>query len=489
MSRKVTSTDDLADVRSSTKGATVTQSFDAEKSVASSTRAMVVGPYVNERRRGRDPNAPGAERSSESRMEEAVGLAAAIDLDILASRIVNLNEIRPSTYLGKGKVEELAAEVKEREISLVIMDCALSPVQQRNLERAFEAKIIDRTGLILEIFGRRARTKEGTLQVELAHLDYQKSRLVRSWTHLERQRGGFGFLGGPGETQIETDRRLIEERMARIERDLEQVKRTRTVNRKRRDDVPFPVIALVGYTNAGKSTLFNLLTKATVLADDMLFATLDPTLRLVSLPHRGRVILSDTVGFISDLPTMLVSAFRATLEEVMSADILLHVRDIAHPDSAAQSADVSGVLEELGLNPQDQERIIEVWNKVDLLGPGQRDDLLLRAEGTGGTEAPVLVSAVTGEGTDDLLDRVEARLTAERDVYRVAVSPSDGAGLHWLYENGEVLSRRNAEDGGVTLDVRTAPARASRLEQRFPAAHKISTTPSYEGDSPESLAG
>lgn len=299
-------------------------------------------------------------------MDEALGLAQAIDLDIVESRVVNLSEIRPATYLGKGKVEELAELIKASKISLVVMDCALSPVQQRNLEREFGAKIIDRTGLILEIFGRRARTREGRLQVELAHLSYQRSRLVRSWTHLERQRGGFGFLGGPGETQIETDRRLIFERMERIERDLEQVKRTRAINRKRRSDVPFPVIALVGYTNAGKSTLFNRLTNATVLAEDLLFATLDPTLRLVLLPHRGKVILSDTVGFISDLPTMLVSAFRATLEEVLSADVILHVRDISHPDTQAQSADVEAILHELGIEAED-ERLIEVWNKLDLL--------------------------------------------------------------------------------------------------------------------------
>ena len=296
-----------------------------EKAVAVHTRTLVVCPYLT---RGEGPT-----RSTEARADEAVGLAAAIDLAVVGSQVAMLGAVRPATYLGKGKVEEIAARVKEEEVSLVVMDCALSPVQQRNLEKAFAAKVIDRTGLILEIFGRRARTAEGALQVELAHLDYQKSRLVRSWTHLERQRGGFGFLGGPGETQIETDRRLIQERMLRIKRDLEQVKKTRALHRESRKQVPFPIVALVGYTNAGKSTLFNRLTRADVTAADMLFATLDPTMRAIRLPHGGTAILSDTVGFISDLPTLLISAFRATLEEVLAADVILHVRDISHVDA------------------------------------------------------------------------------------------------------------------------------------------------------------
>ena len=295
----------------------------------------MIGPYLTDRA------APEASiRSREARLDEAVGLARAIEVEIVGQEIVPLAQIRPATYLGKGKVEELAEKIEDAEAELVAVDCALSPVQQRNLEKAFGAKVIDRTGLILEIFGERARTAEGALQVELAHLTYQKSRLVRSWTHLERQRGGFGFLGGPGETQIETDRRLIQERMNRIERDLETVKKTRGLHRKSRRDVPFPIVALVGYTNAGKSTLFNRLTSSEVFAKNLLFATLDPTLRGLKLPHGGKVILSDTVGFISDLPHMLVSAFRATLEEVREADIILHVRDIAHEDSEAQSADV-----------------------------------------------------------------------------------------------------------------------------------------------------
>ena len=344
---------------------------DAEKQLASHTHTLVIGPYLKERP-NRAPDKIVSLRAPEARLEEASGLALAIDLDVLAAQIVFLSDIRPATYIGIGKIEELAALIKDKDINLVVMDCALSPVQQRNLEKSLGAKVIDRTGLILEIFGRRARTREGALQVELAHLTYQKSRLVRSWTHLERQRGGFGFLGGPGETQIETDRRLIQERMVKIERELDGVKKTRGLHRKSREDVPFPLVALVGYTNAGKSTLFNSLTDATVLAQDMLFATLDPTLRALKLPHGGRIILSDTVGFISDLPTMLVSAFRATLEEVISADVILHVRDIAHEDAQAQGADVDGILKTLGIDPQDHDRVIEVWNKIDQIEPERR---------------------------------------------------------------------------------------------------------------------
>jgi GTPase len=339
-------------------------------------RAVVIGPYLRARA-GRTPPAAGAVearrelpsgplppsrtaegrrgegRADAARLDEAVGLTLAIDLTVVAQGVVSLAAIRPSTYLGKGKVEELAGLVRSHEASLVVMDCALSPVQQRNLEKAWNAKVLDRTGLILEIFGARARTREGALQVELAHLNYQRSRLVRSWTHLERQRGGFGFLGGPGETQIETDRRLIAERIAKIERELEGVKSTRKLHRQSRKRVPYPIVALVGYTNAGKSTLFNRLTRATVVSADLLFATLDPTLRAIDLPHGARIIMSDTVGFISDLPTMLVAAFRATLEEVIEADIILHVRDVSHGDTVAQSADVIAVLRDLGIEPDD----------------------------------------------------------------------------------------------------------------------------------------
>src|SRR5438132_3035990 len=313
--------------------------------------------------------APGeaASRSPAAKLEEAIGLARAIDLNVVSSGIVLLGGIRPATFIGKGKVEEIAGVVKADNAGIVVCDCALSPVQQRNLEKAWGAKVLDRTGLILEIFGRRATTKEGALQVELAHLTYQRSRLVKSWTHLERQRGGFGFLGGPGESQLEIDRRLIGERMQRIEAELDKVKKRRKLHRDSRARVPYPIAALVGYTTAGKSTLFNRMTSASVLQADMLFATLDPTLRAVQLPGGMKIILSDTVGFISDLPTMLVAAFRATLEEVIEADVILHVRDVSHEDTEAQSHDVEEVLSALGIDPNEEQRLIEVWNKIDRL--------------------------------------------------------------------------------------------------------------------------
>ncbi len=334
-------------------------------------RAIVIEPWLKKAPAKGTTRSSSQERTPEARLEEAVGLARAIDLTVVEAGLVTLSEIRPATYIGKGKVDEISGLAKSLSASVVVMDCPVSPVQQRNLEKAWNTKVIDRTGLILEIFGRRARTREGALQVELAHLTYQKSRLVRSWTHLERQRGGFGFLGGPGETQIEADRRVIEERIARIEGELDKVKRTRKLHRDSRKRVPYPIVALVGYTNAGKSTLFNRMTTASVLSADMLFATLDPTLRAVALPHGARVILSDTVGFISDLPTMLVAAFRATLEEVIEADVILHVRDVSHEDSQAQSHDVEKVLAELGIEPDDP-RLLEVWNKIDRLDADQR---------------------------------------------------------------------------------------------------------------------
>ncbi len=442
--------------------------LDARASASEGARALVVGPYLTARAtRGDDSNL----RAPQARLEEAEGLARAIDLEIVGAHLVMLSQVRPSTFMGKGKVEEIAALAKDNEAELVIMDCALSPVQQRNLEKAFSAKVIDRTGLILEIFGKRARTREGALQVELAHLAYQKSRLVRSWTHLERQRGGFGFLGGPGETQIETDRRLIQERISRIEKDLEQVKRTRGLHRKKRQDAPYPVVALVGYTNAGKSTLFNRLTQSEVFAKDLLFATLDPTLRGVKLPHGARIILSDTVGFISDLPTMLVSAFRATLEEVIEADVILHVRDVSHDDTEAQSADVERILSDLGIEPNDHRRMIEIWNKADLLSDERRTGLLQATLSRAADARPVLVSAVTGEGIDTLLASIETRVASERKLMRVKVPAEDGAGLAWLYENGEVLARKAARDGSLAIDIRVGPERVERVLRRFPDAH------------------
>jgi GTP-binding protein HflX len=426
------------------------------------TRALVVGPYL--------ARVPGAGREPAARLAEAVGLAEAIDLDVRDEIAVSLSQVRPSTFLGKGKVEEIADAVKNAEAALVTMDCQLSPVQQRNLEKAWGAKVIDRTGLILEIFGRRARTKEGALQVELAHLEYQKSRLVRSWTHLERQRGGFGFLGGPGETQIETDRRLIEERMARIERDLDQVKRTRGLHRKKRREVPYPVVALVGYTNAGKSTLFNRLTRAGVLAEDMLFATLDPTLRQIRLPHGAKVLLSDTVGFISDLPTMLISAFRATLEEVMLADVVLHVRDVSHEDWEAQAEDVEAILGELGLSGEAGARILEVWNKIDAADSDRLAALRGAADGETASERPSLVSALTGEGLDALLARIEARLAEGRVELEIDLEPADGEGFAWLHAHTEVMDRETLSDGRARFVVRVAPERFDGVTRRFPQA-------------------
>ncbi len=428
-------------------------------------RVVVLVPHLTRKSAGEDDR----RRSPEARLGEAVGLAMAIDLDVVSSNLVGLSLVKPATYLGSGKVEEIGEIVRDAGAGLVFVDAPLTPVQQRNLEKAWAAKVIDRTALILEIFGQRARTKEGVLQVELAHLNYQKSRLVRSWTHLERQRGGFGFLGGPGETQIEADRRIIGERILKIERELEQVKRTRALHRASRKKVPYPVVALVGYTNAGKSTLFNRLTSAKVMAQDLLFATLDPTLRAVELGSGERIILSDTVGFISDLPTQLVAAFRATLEEVIEADLILHVRDMAHEDAEAQALDVDGVLTDLDIDPHDDHRLIEVWNKIDILDEDARSALFNTAERRSGDARPVPVSALTGEGIDALRAAIQQRLARERVTLMLDLDPSDGEGLGWLYRHTEVLERRDAESGQLHLAVRVPPDRAEHIERRFHA--------------------
>jgi GTPase len=405
------------------------------------------------------------DRSSEGQLDEAVGLARAIDLEVVDAEVVVLRKLRPATLLGAGRVASLGEQIKLKEIALVVVDGPLSAVQQRNLERAWSCKVIDRTGLILEIFGARAKTREGELQVELAALTYQRSRLVRSWTHLERQRGGFGFLGGPGEAQIELDRRRIDERILHIERDLEAVKRTRGLHRQARERVAYPVIALVGYTNAGKSTLFNRLTGAAVGARDQLFATLDPTMRRCELPSGRSVILSDTVGFIADLPTDLVAAFRATLEEVQTADLVIHVRDLAHGEAAAQQSDVLKVLASLGLEHLAGEgRLIEFWNKLDLLA----DDAKERLAHAAARQPEVIVgSARTGQGIEALLADLDRRLAARARVVELELDSADGAGLAWLYRHGTVLAR-SEHDGRVRLRVALLPAQEARLARQFP---------------------
>ena len=429
-------------------------------------RAIVLVPVTRERDDGRT-----VQRDAAARVAEACGLARAIDLDVAEGIPVPLASFRPATLFGTGKVDEIAARVADDHAGLVIVDHALSPVQQRNLEKAWKAKVIDRTGLILEIFGERARTREGRLQVELAHLTYQKSRLVRSWTHLERQRGGFGFLGGPGETQIEADRRAISERIDRIKRELEAVATRRRLQRRNRRRSAQAVVALVGYTNAGKSTLFNALTESEVFADNRLFATLDPTLRRAVLPNGTVIVLSDTVGFVADLPTSLVAAFRATLEEVVEADLILHVRDISHPDSDAQARAVAAVLAALGIDASAPARIIEGWNKIDLLPSTARPPGVAgRSSGKDVGPQAIAVSAITGEGLPELLSAIEHRVSTDQRVFRVELAGESLRHLHRLYEFGEVLERVDREEGSTVAEVRVQKDAIGRFRRAFPGA-------------------
>jgi GTPase len=407
----------------------------------------------------------GISRDADACLEEAIGLARAIDLDVRHADVVTLNRPRPATLLGQGVVETYKPVIDADHIDIVVIDSVVTPIQQRNLETAWSCKVVDRTGLILEIFGARARTREGRMQVELAHLSYQRSRLVRSWTHLERQRGGAGFLGGPGETQIESDRRQIDERITRIKRDLSRVTRTRGLHRKARKRIPYPIVALVGYTNAGKSTLFNRMTGAGVMAADQLFATLDPTMRDVTLPSGRKIIISDTVGFVSSLPTSLIAAFRATLEEVLEADLILHVRDVSHPDSDAQNSDVLDVLDELGVEQDRLGKMVEVRNKVDLLSAEER-----AAEEARSDRNPneILLSAVNGQGCSALLELVDQRLNANRPVVEISLAFSEGEAIAWLYDRGEILERRD-EEVSAYFRVGMDAVDVARFEHRFPA--------------------
>ncbi len=405
----------------------------------------------------------------EARKGEFEGLAEAINVEVVFSEVFKVREIKPATFLSGGHVEDIAKRVKDGKIELLLVDTSLHPIQQRNLEKETGTKVLDRTGLILEIFGERAATREGVLQVELAHLNYQKSRLVRSWTHLERQRGsgGFGFMGGPGETQLESDRRQLQDRIKLLEERLDKVRRIRGQQKGRRDGVPFQVVALVGYTNAGKSTLFNALTGAGVFAKNLLFATLDTTVRKIELPHGREVMLSDTVGFVSDLPTDLIAAFRATLEEVVEANVILHVRDVSNPDHAAQATDVLKVLGELGVEPETTP-IIEVWNKVDLLPPEEDGSSpLATLLPMGKVSATVPVSAVTGQGLDTLLDTIEKVLGGQSRTYRVMVPHTEGANLGWLYGHAEIIAREEPSEEGQVYEVRVEPRHNAAFSQRF----------------------
>lgn len=413
-----------------------------------------------------------------ARLEEAAGLAEALDLALSGARVEPVRRVEPATYFGSGKVQAIREDLEARGAAVLVVDTALTPVQQRNLEKALQVKVIDRTGLILEIFGRRAQTKEGRLQVELARLTYERSRLVRTWTHLERQRGGQGFMGGPGETQIETDRRILADKMSKLRGELDEVRRTRQIHRKRREAAPWPTVALVGYTNAGKSSIFNAISKSTVLAKDMPFATLDPTTRAVRTLTGRKILLSDTVGFITDLPTELIAAFRATLEEVGEADILIHVRDVADPDNQGRKADVEAVLDALGAGAKNDQSVIEAWNKADRLEPQEREDLIWRANLPRQDEAPAVAvtSAASGQGLDRLMALVDAALSLDDVMLRLKFEPSDAAALAWVHENGSVLEERVIADTGVTYTaVRLSRPDAGRFRQRFPAlsAHEV----------------